>query len=459
MLYRQCPAHTKRPATRRHLLLLLTVTSILLGFSVALPAGALAAAGWSRQYLSATTDQLNGVALANARNGWAVGDNGVILATTDGGTSWQAQTSGTTDNLDGVAFANTRDGWAVDDSGCALATTDGGRTWSQQCLGVWGLFGVAFANSSHGWAVGGEGYTDTSIIMVTTSGGAIWIAQRWGSDESLDAVAFANASDGLAVGSTLDAAGNPNRALLLATTDGGVTWQAQSSGTTDNLNGVAFANIHDGWAVGDHGVILATTDGGATWQAQDSGATANTSFTAIAFANATDGWAVGYNETGAVILATTNGGTSWRAQSANASNFAGVACSDASHVWAAGAFGASCTIFATTNGGGGGVTTPQLTLTLTGLKSGALKLGKRLTAKGTVTPSGLAGEKVTLTVQRKQGGKWRKAKTLTCTIAVSGTYSGKYKLAKKGSYRIRASIAKTAANTAAATKWLRFKVR
>ena len=62
-------------------------------------------------------------------------------------------------------------------------------------------------------------------------------------------------------------------------------------------------------------------------------------------------------------------------------------------------------------------------------------------------------------MQRKQGGKWRKAKSLTRTIAASGTYSGKYKLAKKGSYRIRATIAKTATNTAAATKWLRFKVK
>ena len=102
---------------------------------------------------------------------------------------------------------------------------------------------------------------------------------------------------------------------------------------------------------------------------------------------------------------------------------------------------------------------PHLTLKLSGLKGDALKLGNRLTAKGTATPLSLAGSKVTLTVQCKQGGKWRKAKTVTRTIGASGTYSWKYKPAKKGSYRIQATIAKTATHTAAKTKWLKFKVK
>jgi hypothetical protein len=105
------------------------------------------------------------------------------------------------------------------------------------------------------------------------------------------------------------------------------------------------------------------------------------------------------------------------------------------------------------------LTTPQLTLKLSGLRRGVLKLGKRLTAKGSVTPTSLAGAKVTLTVQRKVGGKWRKVKTVTRTIGASGAYSWKYKPAKKGSYRIRATMPKTATNTAAATKWLKFKVK
>ena len=92
-------------------------------------------------------------------------------------------------------------------------------------------------------------------------------------------------------------------------------------------------------------------------------------------------------------------------------------------------------------------------------QSGVLKLGKSLTAKGTVTPTSLAGSTVTLTVQRKQGGKWLKVTSLTPTISAKGAYSATYKPAKKGSYRIEATIAKTATNAAAATKWLTFKVK
>ena len=102
---------------------------------------------------------------------------------------------------------------------------------------------------------------------------------------------------------------------------------------------------------------------------------------------------------------------------------------------------------------------PKLTVKLSGLTGGALKLGKSLTAKGTVTPTSLAGSTVTLTVQRKQGGKWLKVTSLTPTISAKGAYSAIYKPAKKGSYRIEATIAKTATNAAAATKWRAFKVK
>jgi hypothetical protein len=68
------------------------------------------------------------------------------------------------------------------------------------------------------------------------------------------------------------------------------------------------------------------------------------------------------------------------------------------------------------------VVTPALTLKLSGLTSGALKLGKRLTAKGSVTPSSLVGNKVALTVQHKSGRKWRTVTTVARTIGTGGTY-------------------------------------
>jgi len=103
--------------------------------------------------------------------------------------------------------------------------------------------------------------------------------------------------------------------------------------------------------------------------------------------------------------------------------------------------------------------TPTLTLKLSGLTSGAIKLGQRVTAKGKVTPTSLAGSKVTLTVQKKNGARWVKVKRVARTISATGTYSWKYKPLKRGAYRMRATIAKTAAHTAAKTVWRKFKVK
>jgi C1A family cysteine protease len=102
---------------------------------------------------------------------------------------------------------------------------------------------------------------------------------------------------------------------------------------------------------------------------------------------------------------------------------------------------------------------PRVTLKLSGLTSGAMRLGRRVTAKGKVTPASLAGSKVKLTVQKKRGARWVKVKSVARTISATCAYSWKYKPARRGAYRMRATIAKTAAHTAARTKWRPFKVK
>jgi hypothetical protein len=105
------------------------------------------------------------------------------------------------------------------------------------------------------------------------------------------------------------------------------------------------------------------------------------------------------------------------------------------------------------------VITPKIALQLSGLKGGAIKLGKSVTAKGTVKPTSLAGSKVTFTAQQKKASKWVKVKSAVCTISATGAYGWKYKPAKKGAYRLQATIASTVTNAAGTTKWLAFKVK
>jgi photosystem II stability/assembly factor-like uncharacterized protein len=310
----------------------------------------------------------------------------------------------------------------VGSGGTIVATSNGGATWTAQTSGTTDtLDAVAFSDASDGWAVGGDG-----TIIATTNGGATWSRRSSGTTDNLDSVAFATAKDGWAVGTAYDGLGHVIGNVILATTNGGATWRAQSSGTTNSLNAVVAGDASHGWVAGGNGTILATANAGSTWTAQSSGTSGD--LNAVTFCDVSHGWAVG--ET------------------------AGTGSGETNYDYG--------TIVATTTGGWSGATpalTAKLTLKLSGLKHGALKRGKRLTAKGSVTPSSLAGSKVTLTVQRKVGSKWRKAKTMTATIATSGTYRCTYKPTKKGGYRLRATIAKTATHTAASTPWRTFRVK
>ena len=64
--------------------------------------------------------------------GWVVGDNGVILKTTNNGTSWFHLSSGTTARLNSVQFVDSLRGWVYGDNGVIRVTTNGGTTWSSQ---------------------------------------------------------------------------------------------------------------------------------------------------------------------------------------------------------------------------------------------------------------------------------------------------------------------------------------
>ena len=105
-----------------------------------------------------------------------------------------------------------------------------------------------------------------------------------------------------------------------------------------------------------------------------------------------------------------------------------------------------------------GVQKCTATIALTGLKSGVLKLHKRVTIKGVVKPA--HSGKATVKIQRKSGAKWRTAKTVTRTVsATRGAYSYSYKPTKTGTYRVKVSVAKASAYAAATTAYKTFKVK
>lgn len=102
-----------------------------------------------------------------------------------------------------------------------------------------------------------------------------------------------------------------------------------------------------------------------------------------------------------------------------------------------------------------------ITLKLTGLTAGKIKVNKTVTGKGTVAPSSV-GEKVTLLIQKKNAkGVFVKLTTKTGLLKAGSAYSITYKPTKKGAYRMRSSIpAKAGVHTAATSVgWKTFTVK
>jgi photosystem II stability/assembly factor-like uncharacterized protein len=241
---------------------------------------------------------------------------------------------------------------------------------------------------------------------------------------------------------TITFATQPRPTLLVGTgsepyrsLDGGSTWeraQSQPGGVRDYL--FVGRDSTRLYAATFRGLFL-SSNGGDTWT-RAAGAFGRLQILALGSAAATDH---------AILYAATSGGAAG-ATSSTAARSPRTARTAASTVVDAGIYRYVL------------LPAPKLTLRLSGLTSGALKLGRYLTASGKVTPGRFAGSKVKLTVQRK-GRKWVTVKTVTRPSSVKGTYSWKYKLAKRGSYRLQATIAKTTKTAAAATTWRTFRVK
>jgi photosystem II stability/assembly factor-like uncharacterized protein len=202
---------------------------------------------------------------------WAVGEGGTIRATTDGGAHWVSQNSGTTQKLVGVAFADSKHGWAVgQDVGgkyrVILATSDGGTHWvTQLARQGTALWSVACTDGSHAWAAadGDAGWA----IMATSDGGRTWTTQASGRKSlGVPIIVFADASHGWVGGFD----------RVLATSDGGRRWRKELTALGDQeFYDLDFSDAAHGFVVGSDdrtnrpvrqtGAVWTTSDGGASW--------------------------------------------------------------------------------------------------------------------------------------------------------------------------------------------------
>ena len=127
-------------------------------------------AQWANQN-SNTTQDLNDTYFIDNNTGWAVGRNGALVYTSNGGTTWAAQNSATIKDLNDIFMVNATTGYAVGDNGTVIKFN--GTAWSALTSGTTlDLFGVHFVDANTGWISG-----DYGRIMMTTNGGTSWTTQ------------------------------------------------------------------------------------------------------------------------------------------------------------------------------------------------------------------------------------------------------------------------------------------
>jgi photosystem II stability/assembly factor-like uncharacterized protein len=115
-------------------------------------------------------NNLRKVTFLTPQIGWAIGDQGTIVRTTDGGTRWEYVPSGTTSDLYGITFISDQVGWIVGDNGTVLSTVTGGASWERRELSIINrVLDVAFFNSDAGMIIG-----DFGLILRTSDGGNAW---------------------------------------------------------------------------------------------------------------------------------------------------------------------------------------------------------------------------------------------------------------------------------------------
>ncbi|MDD6211088.1 MAG: YCF48-related protein [Bacteroidales bacterium] len=241
--------------------------------------------------------------------GYAVGGDGIIVKTTDGGKTWEVLSENTYYDLRGVYFINEKTGfvyqmasnnkmWRTADGGktwsksegpfryCAYffddkkgfagtdRTTDGGITWTKSNWHPdgkrWDVQSVTFIDPSTGFAVGYEWKDGVykGHVLKTTDGGINWIEQEFGNiNAAFRSVSFVDEKNGYIVGGKYNPDGDDRKGVLLKTTDGGLTWKKSVilTESTDNYLFYTAVFTEKGTGYISSSAIYKTTDDGATW--------------------------------------------------------------------------------------------------------------------------------------------------------------------------------------------------
>jgi photosystem II stability/assembly factor-like uncharacterized protein/tetratricopeptide (TPR) repeat protein len=300
---------------------------------------------------------LHAVQFVDRNEGWAVGDEGVVWHTIDGGATWERQPTGVRASLRSVCFLNPYTGWVAGREelpggqggvGVLLLTRDGGLKWKRVTLNsLPGLQRVWFHDDKSGFVAGDGTDAYPTGVFRTSDGGRSWQPVQgprcpgWLAADSADgqSIALGGAWNRLALlrGERLVLAdvdwlgGRSLRGLQMVGQRGIAVGQGGLILISDNTAGAKwgladlqlspeilaccdFQAVHcvgkEVWVVGRPGsVVLHSADQGETWDWRPTGQPLP--LNGVFFMDEAHGWAVGEFGT---IVGTQDGGKSWKVQ-------------------------------------------------------------------------------------------------------------------------------------------------
>lgn len=245
------------------------------------------------------TSEFEDLVMVNDLVGYAADrPTGSILATQDGGNTWQRRQHLLGNNPLAIHMWDEQRGIIVGNSGSTLRTTDGFRTALGSFNPTYGhLNCVFFLNDTLGW-VG----TQSGKIYRSTDAGATWTLMASGQSTSnyITAIQFVDENVGYA---SCYGGGK-----VLKSVDGGLTWTSVAPEPLVFIRDLHFSDAMTGVAVGHAGHVIRTTDGGASWTFMPSSTTYNmVSLSVQGQRMVACGW-------WGRVIHSTNGGLTWTEQ-------------------------------------------------------------------------------------------------------------------------------------------------
>lgn len=259
---------------------------------------------------------LSDVALLDKQEAWAVGYDGKnperVYHSNDCGENWNPiGVSGNNSTLKAISFSDTQHGWAVGGNGLIIRTVNGGKSWNiLNFPEKIDLQAVHFINSEAGYVAGKDAQLDpitdevkgSTKVFLTKDGGETW-QSSYRESRPLNVFQIHSSSNTTAF---IVIGGN----RLIRTDDQGHTWR-EIPLPTKNIRSISVLSNNIGWIVGNKGTFLHSEDGGNTWNQIVQPDITDKSWESVGFNSNGVGIAVGLN--GALAF-TYNYGKSWHLQ-------------------------------------------------------------------------------------------------------------------------------------------------